>query len=100
MFPYKVEDPVLKHLSGDTVSLLEHWVNYGLGEQVASQLDEYWYELFCGHYTYAARLGSPELLREFGWVVAEMGENWPSQAFGNKAKVLAWRGLVEDDPTL
>lgn len=75
-------------------------MNYGVGESVRDELDEFWDDLFCGHYTRAARLGSKELLREFGFILAEFAENWPSNAFGSEAKVRAWRGLVEDDPTL
>ena len=100
LFPYSVEAPTRTHLSASTVDVLEHWVNYGLGEEARSQLDEFWYELLCGRYAYAARLGSKELLCEFGFVLAEMAENWPSNAFGDEAKVRAWRGLVEDDPTI
>lgn len=75
-------------------------MNYGLGEQAFDQLDEAWYLLLAGSYTQAARLASRELLADFGWILAELAENWPANAFGSEEKVKSWRGLVEDDPTL
>ena len=80
LFPYRVETPTRPHLSDATVAVLEHWVNYGLGETVHFDHDEFWFELFCGRFEVAARLGSAELLREFGWVLAEMAENWPTDS--------------------
>ena len=99
-FPYRVEEPTRSQLSADTTLLLECWVNYGLGETAEFDLEEFWFELFCGRAHRAARLASKSLLTEMGWLLAEMAENWPSNAFGSEEDVRAWRGLVETDPTL
>ena len=100
LFPYRVEEPVRSRLDDETVATLEHWVNYGLGDTAEFGLEPFYLELFSGDYLAAARSASPGQLGAVGWLLAELAENAPADCFGSPGKVRAWRGLVEEDPTL